>query len=183
MHRHKKQIAYQPGLHCFPCAQCLRQCKVNNVFTDTACTCQRRQKKNHRGIVGQDHRGNQTYRVPVSKGNCWCRLPRKSDWSWTLVGADVWGITCNLVCQFPIWFLIYGVQFELYYQFPIQFHICQSPIRIVLPVSYSVSYLSVSNLSCMINFLIRLKICYYWNPYVQNLLRKSDSLFFMIFSD
>jgi hypothetical protein len=82
----------------------------------------------------------------------WCRRM-----GYICLYSGFFGETCNRVCEFPIWFhicrspirvvlpVIYSVpQFELYYQFPIRFHICRSPIRVVGSISYSVKDVSYS---------------------------------------
>jgi hypothetical protein len=117
---------------------------VHNVFVCAECTCWCRWKKQtwgklgwYRTLVGANHRQNQTnlelLSVPAYRVYKIIRVVAQKNYS-----------RCIKICRFPI-----------------QFHICWSPIRVILPVFYSVPYLSESNSSCIkiCQFPIRFHIC------------------------
>jgi hypothetical protein len=106
---------------------------------------------------------------------CWCRWKKqtwgKLGWYRTLVGANRRQNQTNLellsVPTYRVYKIIRVVAQKNYSscikicRFPIQFHICWSPIRVILPVFYLVPYLSESNSSCIkiCQFPIRFHIC------------------------
>jgi hypothetical protein len=109
---------------------------VHNVFVCAECTCWRRWKKQtwgklgwYRTLVGANRRQNQTNLELLS-------VPAYRVYKIIRGVLKYVGFLSSSISV--------GVQFELYYQFPIRFHICRSPIRVVLKyVSFLFGSISV----------------------------------------
>jgi hypothetical protein len=125
-------MACQPDLNCFPRAQYLRWCPMSSPVQSVPIGAGERKiiEELSVQIVGE---------MRLILNYDWCRHI-----GYICLYSRFFGEACNRVCQFLLCSIFVGVQFELYYQFPIGFHIYRSPIQVVGSVSYSVKDVSYS---------------------------------------